>query len=442
MKNLKTIAMLLVVVVIFGGAMLAVNLYTGPIIEANNAGAAGARLNAVMPEGNNAFENITATLTLPEKFVNPANANRTAEIVAVHKETNNGAGYVVEVAWTSEDSHGSEPNLVLVGISTDGKIINVFNESYHDTDAYNIFAKDPNYAPGFVGKDSALADIGTVSGSTHSSDSFRSAVAHAFEVLVLNDMVVAGVKSDEQILLEMIPSLHTGLVAGGTLKAEKLAGSGNIIDGYKALNGSGYAFIASSGEAKLLVLVNNAGACKVVDVNGADVTADNAALCTEALAVAAKNDYSADANRMILAAFSDATEITSKEFYSFGNVVYAASFKSGETSYTAFFSRPLTYEDSPMAICTIIDENGAIAAQRILQMAFGHGVDYMSGIKDYVNTASPEYKAYLDKFGGITESTLSDSLLISGATVSSTAVKNATADAFAAYNSMTEGGAQ
>ena len=180
MKNLKTTAILLAVIIVFGGVMALVNLYTGPIIDANNAGAAGERLNAVMPDGDNAFEDITATLKLPEKFVNPANANRTANIVAVHKEINNNFGYVVEVAWTSEDSHGDEPNLVLVGISPDGKIINVNNESYHDTDAYNIFSKDPAYAPGFVGKDSALADIGTVAGSTHSSDSFRSAVAHAF----------------------------------------------------------------------------------------------------------------------------------------------------------------------------------------------------------------------------------------------------------------------
>ena len=188
MKTIKTIAILLVVVVVFGGAMYALNLHTGPIIEANKQGAANDRLNAVMPEGNNAYEDITATLTLPEKFVSSANSNRTAEIVAVHKEVNNNSGYVVEVAWTSEDSHGSEPNLVLVGISTDGKIINVNNESYHDTDEYNIFRKDRNYASSFVGKDSALADVGLVAGSTHSSESFRSAVAYAFEVLVLNDI--------------------------------------------------------------------------------------------------------------------------------------------------------------------------------------------------------------------------------------------------------------
>ena len=147
-KFLVTTAILLVIVVVFGAAMYALNLYTGPIIEKNSAGAASERLNAVMPDGA-AFEDITATLTLPEKLIGSDNPNRTADIVAVHKETN-GLGWVVEVSWTSEDSHGT--NLLLVGISADGKIVKVNNEAYTDTDAYNIFKKDPTYATTFEGR--------------------------------------------------------------------------------------------------------------------------------------------------------------------------------------------------------------------------------------------------------------------------------------------------
>ena len=174
---LKSAAIILVILIVFGVAAWGLNFYTQPLIDAKKAGAANDRLNAVMLDGAKGYEDITSTLTLPEGFVDPSNSKRTANIVAVHKETS-GLGYVIEVSWTSEDSHGSEPNLVLVGISTDGKIIAVNNEAYHDTEGYNIFNKDPNYASSFVGQDSTLADVGLVAGSTHSSSAFRSAVSH------------------------------------------------------------------------------------------------------------------------------------------------------------------------------------------------------------------------------------------------------------------------
>ena len=62
MRFVKTLGILLVIVAVFGAAAFALNFYTGPIIEANNAGAANDRLNAVMP-GGAAYEDITATLT-------------------------------------------------------------------------------------------------------------------------------------------------------------------------------------------------------------------------------------------------------------------------------------------------------------------------------------------------------------------------------------------
>jgi hypothetical protein len=94
-----------------------------------------------------------------------------------------------------------------------------------------------------------------------------------------------------------------------------------------------------------------------------------------------------------------------------------------------------------MEICTVIDEKGAIVSQSIGQMAFGHGVEYIPGVKDYIDNTGNSYKTYLEKFNGVTEDTLGDEVLITGATVSSTAVKLATADAFAAFNSI-QGGEQ
>ena len=424
MHLLKTFGILLIVIAIFGGAMFGLNFYTGPIIEANNAGAAAGRLNEVMP-GGAAYEDITATLSGV-----PAN------VVKVNKETN-GLGYVIECTATSQYTGGA-PMDIVIGVDATGKICGIKLFSHSES---LIFGAD--YPSTYIGKDSALTGVELYAGSTYSSKAFKGAVEEAMGVLIANNLIAEGVKTDEQILAEMIPTLHTGLTAGGTLKADKIVASGNIIDGYKAMNGSGFAFIMKNGDAKLLALVNAMGACKIVDVEGNDVTADNATLVTEALTAAGTQaSFATEAQTAILAAYSDATAIEALDLTTFGNVVYAASFQSAGNTYYAFFSKPLSYEDSAMAVCTVLDENGAIAKQSVQQMAFGHGVDYIPGIKDYIDSSSNLYKDYLNKFNSLTDATLSDSVLISGATVSSTAVKLATADAFAAFNSINEGGAQ
>lgn len=422
MRFVKTLGILLIIIAIFGAAMFGLNFYTGPIIEANQAGAANDRLNAVMP-GGAAYEDITATLTgLP------------ASVAKVSKETN-GLGYVIEATATSQYTGGA-PMDIVIGVDAEGKICGIQLVSHSES---LIFGED--YPSTYIGKDSALAGVELYAGSTFSSTAFKTAVEEAMGVLTANNLIAAGVKTDAQILAEMIPSLHTGLTSGGMLKAEAVAASGNITEGYKALNGSGYAFIVAQGEASVLAIVNASGACKVYDTTGADVTENNEAVVAEAQAAAEKVDVTAAAEKMITDKFADATEITSIELTTFGNVVYASSFISGEATYYAFYSRPLSFEDSAMEICTVIDENGAIVNQNVKEMAFGHGVEYMPGIQDFLDSSSGAYTSYLEKFNGITGETLTDDVLIAGGTVSSSAVKLATQDAFNAFN-MIKGGEQ
>lgn len=425
MKLLKTLGILLIIVAVFGGVMFGLDFYTGPIIEANQAGAANDRLNAVMP-GGKAYEDITATLTgVP------------ASVVKVSKETS-GLGYVIETTATSQYS-GSTPMDIVIGVDSTGLICGIKLVSHSES---LIFGE--TYPETYIGKDSALSGVELYAGSTYSSTAFKTAVEEAMGILAANDLIKAGEKTPEQILTEMIPSLHTGLCFpdGGLFKATEVAASGNIVKGFKALNGTGYAFIIKSGETNLLALVNASGACKVYDTTGADVTEANSAVSAEALAAAVLTDASDAANKMITAKFEDATEITPIELTTFSNVVYACSFKSGENTYYAFYSTPLSYEDSAMAICTVIDENGAIVNQNIKQMAFGHGVEYMPLIQNYVDPSSQAYKDYLAKYNGLTAGTLTDDLLLKGgATNSSSAVKLATQDAFNEFNSI-KGGEQ
>lgn len=423
MRFVKTLGILLIIIAIFGAAMFGLNFYTGPIIEQNQAGAANDRLNAVMP-GGAAYEDITATLQgLP------------ASVAKVSKETN-GLGYVIEATATSQYTGGA-PMDIVIGVDADGKICGIQLVSHSES---LIFGED--YPSTYIGKDSALAGVELYAGSTFSSTAFKTAVEEAMGVLAANNLIAAGVKTDAQILAEMIPSLHTGLTSGGMLKAEAVAASGNITEGYKALNGSGYAFIVAQGEASVLAIVNASGACKVYDTTGADVTEKNEAVVDEAVAAAgATTDYSEAVSEKILAKFPEAAEITTAELTTFGNVVYASSFVSGEATYYAFYSRPMTYGDHAMDIYTIVDANGAIVSQDVQQMAFGHGVEYMPGIKDLMDTTGDAYQNYIAGFNGITGETLTDDVLVAGGTVSSSAVKLATQDAFNAFNTI-KGGEQ
>ena len=426
-KIIKTLVILVLVMAVFGGAMFALNLYTGPIIESNNAGAANDRLNAVMP-GGNAYEEITATLSNV-----PANVNN------VYKETS-GLGYVI--ACTANSDYSTSPMEIIIGVSADGKICGIQIESYNDTESFDFRKKDPNYLTSYIGKDSALADIGTVSGSTFSSTAFKNAVSDAMGVLISNNLIAEGVKTDAQILAEMIPELHTGLTSSGLLKAEKIEAKGNIVEGYKALNGSGYAFIIKNGEVSFLAIVNASGVCKVYDTTGADVTESNTAVCEEAIAASDKKDFTDEAEKMLLAKYTDATEITPIELTTFGNVVYASSFKSADKTYYAFYSCPLTYGDNAMSICTVIDENGAIVSQDVKEFLFGHGVEYLPVYgSGYGDVSSDTFKAFEEKYNGINTESLSDDVLVSGATLSSTATKLATKDAFNAFDSI-KGGVQ
>lgn len=409
-KILVTTAILLAIVLFFGAAMYALDLYTGPIIEKNNAGAAAGELLEVLPEGA-AFEELNiAELGLPEA------------ILKAHKETS-GKGFVFEVK-----SAGYGPDMIVrVGVDAEGKITGSKCIQTNDT-----FKKEPELDNKYNGQTLETFAPVLIGGATMTSNGYGDAINFALQAFVL---VSGGELSDDVVLEGLLPTVAPAIVKPVALENV----TGNITKAFKAANGAGYAYIISAGESSYLAVVYATGACKVYDVEGNDVTEANAAVADEALAANETVDFSETVSAMITAKFADATEITAIEIDITSSVLYAATFKSGENTYYAIYSRPLSYEDSAMDIVTVIDENGAIVKQIIKQMAFGHGVEYMPGIKDFIDPSAPAFGAYLDKFTGLTEGTLSDDVLVSGATVSTTAVKTATKDAFTVFNSIKGG---
>ena len=406
---LKTIAILLCIVAVFGVAMFGLNFLTGPIIEANNKGAEFAPLLAVMPEAEN-FEDVTATLAgVPES------------VIAIYKETT-GKGYVVRAKASTQ--YSKEPMEITFGVTADGKICGIQLDVY--TDSIDFRAKDANYISSYVEKDSALADIGTVSGATYSSSAFKTAVSDGFSALISNQLIAEGVKSDAQILQEMIPTL-----APGMLKLEEATASGNIEKALKAGNDAGFAYVIKNGEASFLALVNASGICKVYDVAGADVTDAQSALADEAKthAAASQKSYAEDLNTKITRLFADASEITALELNTFNTVVAGVSFKSNGADYYGFYSRSYGYNQ--MDVYVILDANGAIA--NLDAKAFFFDEEYFH-VDDTVNLTD-----YKNGFAGQTEA--GDNAMIAGATMTSNAVKQATADTFATFNAI-KGGAQ
>lgn len=409
---LKTIVILLCIVAIFAVAMFGLNFLTGPIIEANNKGAEFAPLLAVMPEAEN-FEEVTSTLAgVPES------------VIAVYKETS-GKGFVVRAKASTQ--YSKEPMEITFGITADGKICGIQLDVY--TDSIDFRAKDANYIASYIEKDSALADIGTVSGATYSSTAFKNAVSEGFSALISNSLIAEGVKSDAQILGEMIPTL-----APGMLKTEEVAASGNIEKAWKAGNDAGFAYVVKNGDASFLALVNATGACKVYDVAGADVTDSQTAIADEAKAAASasQKSYTEDLNTKITRLYETATEITPVEVSTFNTVVAAASFKVDGAEYYGFYSRSIGFHQ--MDVYFVIDANGAIAKMDAKQFIFDE--EY------FASFGGMDIGAYKGGFEGLTTETWSgEQAVIATATMTSNAMKQSTDDAFATFNAI-KGGAQ
>ncbi len=408
MRLIKTLSILLVIVIVFGASMFALNLYTGPIIEANKAGAANDRLNAVMP-GGKGYIDITATLnSLP------------ASVVKVSKEKS-GIGYVIEATATSQYT-GSTPMDIVIGVDATGTICGIKLVSHSESLIFGA-----GYPDTYIGKDSALAGVELYAGSTYSSKAFKGAVEEAMNVLIANDLISAGVKSDAQILEELIPS-----VAPGFTKLKESTASGNIQKALAAENGTGFAYIMSSGDAAYLAVVNAMGVCKVYNVEGSDVTADNEALASEAKAHASANQksYVQDLSTKISRLYADAAEVTPFELSTFNTVVAGVSFKVGENTYYGFYSRSIGFHQ--MDVYFVIDENGAIAKMDAKQFIFDEEYFAAFGGMDV-----PSYK---EGFIGITgESWNGDAAIIATATMTSNAIKQSTDDSFAAFNSINGG---
>ena len=416
-ENIKSVVVLTAICLVVAVLLAYTNAITAPIIEANKAAKASGSLLQVMPEATG-FENITDTLgELP------------ATVKEVHKETS-GLGHVMILGTTTQFS--SDEMGITVAIGADGKISNILLTGYYESKDFGA-----DYPATYIGQDSALGGVDTVAGTTFSSSAFKNAVADAFTVLVENNLVAAGEKSEEQLIAEVMPLALPGafnsLGKHITTPVEGL--SAPIVEAYKANNNCGYLYVVESGEGKVVVGVNAFGVAQAFDLEGNDVTATATDAVAAAVAAApALATANLEANTATIAALvGEGAVVTPVEGLNiFTDVMAAFTVTTGEETMYAVITGPIAYADETMKMAVVFNANGEVALYKAYTELILHG-EY------YAAHELTDASAYLSQFYGLTEATYSDDMtLVAGATMTANAVASNFRSAFAAFNLIKE----
>lgn len=415
---LALIAIVLVAVLLLTG----LNFITAPLIAENGSAAAFAPLYAVMPDAAG-FDQLYDAADPGSSAL----ANIPASVQSIYGETG-GMGYVLRLS-TSE-GYTKQPIEFTLAIDAEGKISGVELTAYPET---KDMGKE-TYPQTYLGQDSTLANVSLVAGVTYSSTAFKNAVADGFAALIDNGLIGAGVKGDEQILVEMLAEVYPGIVnpTGTPQYEEQEIVCSYITKSLKALNDSGFALIMKNGDATYMAVCNAFGSVKLVDVDGNEVSDD--AMAAEAKAYAEANIVShsdGDLNKVKLLV-PDASDVTPISLDGVYNSVTCA-YKAEGVGYV-FVSRSYGYSNEPMVIYYVIDDNGAIVTMT---------ADELILFKEYFTSYQLDESSYKAGFTGLTgDSFTGDEALISGATVSSDAIRVATEDAFAAFAAVNENGGE
>ena len=409
----KSLAVLLVLFVLAALLLTGVNAVTAPLIEANGASAQFEPLFGVMPEAQNFDVLYSAQDPAATTLVDVPDT-----VTGIYSETS-GLGYAITLSTSA--GYTKEPIEMTLAVDPEGKIsaleVNAYPES-RDVGA--------DYLTSFQGQDSALPDVGLVAGTTFSSAAIKNAVSDGFAALINNDLVGAGVKSDDQVLLELLPQAYPGIASNGVGQYEEAeVNSGSILKAFKALNGSGFGFILNDGSANYLGVWTLAGGAKILDLEGNPV--DNAALLEEIKAYGAANaDSFADKEIAKLQRLvSEGAEITALPVELYSSVTGVYSILDGGTQYYGFVARSYGYSNLPMAVYYVLDDTGAIVTMTAEELIF---------YKDYFSDYTLDEPSYKEGFIGLTaDSYTGEQALIAGATMSTGGVDTATKDVFAAF---------
>ena len=418
----SAILCLVLIFAVFTGILFAVNTYTGPVIEWNDSAAVLAPLYKLLPDAEG------FTLLYDAEKPDASSLTDVPATVRYIHSVQPDAGYALQLSTTEGYTH--EPIEISFAVNPEGKIVNAQVDAYPDTKDMGV----DSYPLTYIGQDSALSDVSLVAGVTFSSSAFRKAVADGFAALVNNGLVAEGYKDPLQALNELLPVVFPGIAnSSGIVQAEEIQPSGTLQTVLKSTADTGMAYIAGEGENLYLITVNALGVAKAYDTKGNDIT-DSAPALSEALADAAANqkDYLKKDTKAFKKLTSDDVELTQLAPDTFNSVTGAYKLVDGGEILYGFTSRTFGFGDMQLVTRFVLDGNGTIVSMN---------ADELILEKEYFSSYTLDEPSYKAGFAGLTaDSFTGEDTLISGATISSNAVKTAVYDVFAAFKNLQENG--
>ena len=407
-KSLKSIILPVIVVVLAFAILYCVNLWTYPtIVQARMQGEVGPAMD-VMPNAKGFTE------------LNLDNVPSTVE--TVYEETS-GQGYVVKVS--TKAGFTKEAIVFYIAIDKDNKVQKINVTAYPETREVG-----EGYVDTFIGSDSTLSAVELVAGVTYSSSAIKNGVADAFKALSDNGLIVAAKKEPKQLYEELMPVVFgTAVNPAGMMSQEDFTSKvGGVVRAQKATNEGAVAYWYAEGEENYAVITNGRIA-KVYDLEGNEVSSLSSSVLSSLMDEAktlVKDNSSSDGKRF--KKYVPDSKVTEIDVPLFNNVTTAFECVNENGTYYGFGVRPYAFDNEALTMYISIDDKGAI-------YSFNCSALYVD--PEYFTHSEPEN--YTGGLVGVTDSWSGEEALITGATLTSEAVRDAINDVFDSFKAIKGG---
>ena len=407
-KSLKSIILPVIVVVLAFAILYCVNLWTYPtIVQARMQGEVGPAMD-VMPNAKGFTE------------LNLDNVPSTVE--TVYEETS-GQGYVVKVS--TKAGFTKEAIVFYIAIDKDSKVQKINVTAYPETREVG-----EGYVDTFIGSDSTLSTVELVAGVTYSSSAIKNGVADAFKALSDNGLIVAAKKEPKQLYEELMPVVFgTAVNPAGMMSQEDFTSKvGGVVRAQKATNEGAVAYWYAEGEENYAVITNGRIA-KVYDLEGNEVSSLSSSVLSSLMDEAktlVKDNSSSDGKRF--KKYVPDSKVTEIDVPLFNNVTTAFECVNENGTYYGFGVRPYAFDNEALTMYISIDDKGAI-------YSFNCSALYVD--PEYFTHSEPEN--YTGGLVGVTDSWSGEEALITGATLTSEAVRDAINDVFDSFKAIKGG---
>ena len=407
-KSVKSIILPVIVVILAFVILFLVNLWTYPlIVESRMQGEVGPAMD-VMPNAKG-FEELQLD-------------NIPSTVKTVYKETS-GQGYVVKVS--TKAGFTKEAIVFYVAIDGENKVQKINVTEYPETRDVG-----DGYVDTFIGSDSTLSTVDLVAGVTYSSSAIKNGVADAFKALSDNGLIVAAKKEPKQLYEELMPVVFvTAVNPAGMMAQEEFTSSvSGVVKAQKALNEGAVAYWYCEGDNNYAV-VTNGKIAKVYDLEGNEVSSLSSSVLSSLMEEAktmVKDNSSSDIKRF--KKYVPNSSVTEIDVPLFNNVTTAFQCVNENGTYYGFGVRSYAFENTPLTMYISIDDNGAI-------YSFNCSSLYVE--PEYFTHSEPDN--YTGGLVGVTESWSGDEALITGATLTSEAVRDAINDVFDSFKAIKGG---